>query len=156
MSILNFVVLLGLINFTFSWTNCTPANENEDGNIIFLDRHNVYCDVSEAMQGFAIVTPSDRLFQVWYECTKKLAVHDEEQIYMETGWTKAGENILTQTLSTESLKHIGFMCPVEYAVKGWRLITACNGNFFNNRCDIKFGYTYVGIKATSGAVGDSE
>lgn len=150
------IILLSIIvNIYSNRRVCTWWNENGGGNIIYLDRHNVYCNAGEVMTGFVIQAPvgpdNNGGLNVCYECLAKLAVFDNEVIYAETVWVKAAESILEQDRSADSLKNIGVWCPADWGIRGWRLITSCNGSFFDSRCDMKFGYHCVALKVT-GAV----
>lgn len=59
-----------LTNTRSSWNMNTRANAWGDGHVIFLDRHDVYCNSDEVMQGWHFHRPSPTTIAYEFKCKK--------------------------------------------------------------------------------------
>lgn len=55
---------------TSSWSMSTGGNDWGDGQVVFLDRHQVYCNSTEVMQGWHFYRPTTTTIAYKYKCKK--------------------------------------------------------------------------------------
>jgi hypothetical protein len=123
----------------------TQADSDGDGNIIFLDRHSVYCNEGEALNGFKLVTPGKDKIAIDYDCIKTEAITEEGEYTDYTGWYSAADDWFAQTISANRLSGIPVSCKNDFGLRGFKLESKCGKPI----CDIRFQFTCVPLKPTT-------
>ncbi len=139
-----FVVIISfnLLISTLCWNRQTGASSDGGGDVIFLDRHNVYCNTGEALQGFTINSGSGSVY-FQYTCLASSAIQSSGAITASTPWTDAADDIFAQNISAHRMTYIPIQCNNDYALQGFKMSSSCSSPI----CKIKFDYTCVPVKA---------
>lgn len=146
------IILLNLI-LTFSLIECqtihqytTKADSQGDGYIIYLDRHYVYCNDNQVLNGFQIIRPSETLIAVSYSCIEVIPLPIGE-VFDPSPSTETYNSEKEKNYSADRLQYTPVQCPDDTALKGFKLITQCNS--YGANCVIKFEYTCTPLKIIS-------
>ncbi len=111
-----FFIQAQVINFN------TPANDDGEGAIVYLDRHDVECPVSHVLQGFDVFRPTDRTISIKYRCIRLQTLTDGVGDYSaSTGWTNDFNNLISRKFSADRIQHIPVACNNNYALKSFKL-----------------------------------
>lgn len=151
--ILRLILALNLIIFSFCTNDRrTPANAAGGGNVIYLDRHAVYCNDGEVLNGFQLVRPSGSTISFAYGCSKNTSILKEGAYTGYTGWTYGADDVLGQDVTAHRLSDIPVQCGNDFGLQGFQLESRCGKSI----CDIRFRFQCVPLKisrCTSSATG---
>jgi hypothetical protein len=97
----------------------TDPNDDGAGSIFFLDRHSVYCDKGEAMQGFKLSTYPNNKIGYILRCQKHSAVSSTDSYEDQTPWndTDNDSNSSSQYLDRHYLK-----CKEGYGIQQFKFL----------------------------------
>jgi hypothetical protein len=142
--VIKILILVCLTTKINSWTNWTLEDDDGGGDVIFLDRHNVYCGPAEAMTGFGISRPRGGRIQVGYSCSRNDGILRDTKDFV-TDWKEAADDWFSQKVSANRLDKHDVKCPSDYGLRGFRVQTRCGGII----CDIRIAYQCVELKVRS-------
>jgi hypothetical protein len=97
----------------------TPANDDGGGNLHYLDRHAVYCNAGEIMQGFHLYRPTSNTIAYQYRCITHPSVGTQTQDLQTPVNTVNTGNMLD---STNYLDRHNVACPAGFALQGFRML----------------------------------
>ncbi len=131
-----------------SYNRNTGNNADGDGDVIYLDRHNVMCRDGEALTGFQIQRPYAGGIRIDYDCFKSDSIL-ADTYNDETAWTDAANDRFSENISGDRLMHIPIKCRENYGLKGFRLESKCGSPV----CKIRFNYVCVALKTVNCTTG---
>ena len=101
------------------------SNEDDNGNIYYLDRHEIFCNPGEGLQAFHLYRPESNKIAYQFQCTPNKAI---EGTYNEvnTEWIDTFHN---NKESVRSLAYLGIDCGYFKVVNGFKMER--NRNKFN-------------------------
>jgi hypothetical protein len=145
--VLKFILVSNLILFIFTAGNDrrTPANADGSGNVIYLDRHAVFCNDREVLNGFQLVRPNGSTISFAYGCSKNESVLATGAYTEYTGWTYAADDSIGQDVTAHRLADIPVQCRNDYGLQGFQLESRCGKPI----CDIRFRFVCVPLKSAS-------
>jgi hypothetical protein len=150
-NLIKFFLFTNLIISTLCFDRYTPANANGSGNIIYLDRHSVYCKDGEALYGFRLIRPSSSQISYNYGCIKTESVSTDGEYTAYTPWFPAADDVFAQEISANRLSGIPVNCKNDYGLKGFKLESLCGKPI----CDIRYKYTCSPLKPTTCSSGET-
>lgn len=145
------LIMCSIFISSLCYDRSTPANSDGKGDVIFLDRHSVYCNDGEALTGFRLVRPSSSQISFKYSCIKTESISIEGEYTDYTSWYPAADDIFAQEESANRLSGIPFNCRNDYGLQGFRLETRCGKPI----CDLRFKYTCSPLKSKTCSSGET-
>ena len=138
--LLKFLIGLNLLISIFSIQRKTPVNSYGAGELIYLDRHRVYCLDGEVLAGFELFRPSKTTISFKYEC---LSTGKYSGQYIDhTTWTKSADNIFLMNLGANKLSNLPVQCKADFALQGFHLESVCTEPI----CDVRIVFSCAPIK----------
>jgi hypothetical protein len=95
----------------------TPANDFGGGQIIYLDRHSVYCNAGEILQGYQLIRPTFTTISYVFRCLAHPAVGLADIVK----YTPLNDLGAIWEDSNIFLDRHNIACPEGYALQGFRL-----------------------------------
>ncbi len=110
----------------------TRPNDWGNGNIFYLDRHDVECGNGFVMQGFHLKRPTPNTIAYEYACQRNVGSSNPNDSYTKnTEWNETGNNPVS---STNYLDRHTVFCKQSYALQSFKMIRQANKIAFNFRC----------------------
>lgn len=97
----------------------TQENDDGDGSIFYLDRHELKCPAGQALQGFHFTRPQPHKIMYEYGCLKDEGINQKE---IEQLKTKFADTNSDEKNSANYLDRHDVRCPSGKAIAGFKLI----------------------------------
>lgn len=151
-SIVRLTLSISLIISAICYNRYTPWSPHGGGNIIFLDRHPVYCENGEALYGFKLmrIEDSDKIYYR-YGCKATESVSTEGEYTEYTRWVPASDWAIEQSYTAHKLEGLNVKCRNDFGLKGFKLESQCGKTI----CDIRYKYTCVPLKPIDCSSGET-
>jgi hypothetical protein len=137
------LITLGMISNVMNWNRWTSASSYNDGDVLSLTRHRVYCQNGEVLQGFnTAVSGKNIYFQ--YNCLKTASVLSTTSTRY-TNWVSSGDMYVFKANTGYRISDIPIICSSNEALQGFQLKSRVTSIL--DTYDIQFEFTCVQIKA---------
>lgn len=140
---LKILLLANLIIFSYCFNRKTLFSDNGGGDVIFLDRHRVYCNAGEILTGFNLESDGDYINYQFTCVTNEFVnpgTYDDA-----TDWTKAADDVFASQISADRLTAHQPACRNDYGLRGFAVQSQFGFPIWN----IRIIYTCVQLKVVS-------
>jgi hypothetical protein len=132
---------MGLTYYHYDFTYCfllsndynrnTPAQDDGNGEVIYLDRHDISCRPWEVLKGFHLTRPTVPTLSYEFRCDINYTY--SENISLSTALAPLPDDVMN---GTNFLDRHDVKCPVNFALRGFKFVRG-DGN------TAKYDYTCV-------------